>query len=426
MELRPQSVNIFIGQNNSGKGNILDAIEYALKNTPAESKYYYPKADVEVDIDLSEAEAKLLQLKPGTVKVTLKNQERTIEMYGQKLVSNDNGQKFFSKCVKRLDEAAFENSDQIESDYHSLFNFPNSLEKFKQSLRRHFPKISASKNALDLQYDHEGLYEGERRVTIDRLGSGFQRIFVILLYIYHPQYSVVMIDEPEIHLHPAIIKHLYWAIENAQAGQVFFTTHSPLFIRPATLSQVVRVVKKNNTTRAFSMLRTKYDPHRLTQELNADNLEMFFADKVLLVEGVSDRLLFRGLIDRFYEQDKEIKVVQIQGKGNVKIYLDLLETFQIPLAIVLDHDALNNYLVKETLSHMGVEWPSLAGPNLIDFLKRYNIFILQAGDLEDSYPQKYQNQDTKSANALRAASLITSDEYHSGQMQNIRDIINSL
>jgi len=97
---------------------------------------------------------------------------------------------------------------------------------------------------MDIRYQKEGLYEGQRRVTMDYLGSGFGRIFTMLLYIFHPQYTVVIINEPETHLHPALIKKLLWAMENAQAGQIIFTTHSPLFITPATLPHLFRISKE--------------------------------------------------------------------------------------------------------------------------------------------------------------------------------------
>ena len=77
------------------------------------------------------------------------------------------------------------------------------MKLLKKNLKDHFPKIYADQNALDINYDHQGLYEGEKRVTIDRMGSGFRRIFIILLYIFHPQYEIVFINEPENYLHPA-------------------------------------------------------------------------------------------------------------------------------------------------------------------------------------------------------------------------------
>ena len=419
-------INIFIGQNNCGKSNVLDAITYAVTPDLASSKYFYAKTDIELRLHFTEDTVKQHQLPADIGVLQVKGENRELVFANKTLPVNKALLDILTPKVKRLDEEAFQNTAQIEADYHSLFSFPGFLDKFKANLQQHFPKISADKNALDINYEHDGLYEGERRVTIDRLGSGFRRFFTMLLYIFHPEYTVVMIDEPEIHLHPAVIKKVLWAMQNSQAGQVIFTTHSPLFIKPITLPQVVRFIKEKNSTKAFSLTQHNLDVHRLIQELNADNLEMFFADKVLLVEGVSDKLLVRSLIDKFYQGDKDIKVIQTHGKGNVKIYVHLLDIYKIPYTIMLDRDATKTQQLRTLMHHMDINLPPLKDEELIKSLKKYNIYILPNGDLEANYPRRYQNEDSKSLNALRAARQIRQSDFDSKGMTNLKEIINSL
>ncbi|MDP2812120.1 MAG: AAA family ATPase, partial [bacterium] len=273
-------INIFIGQNNSGKSNILDAIEFALGGDLNNEQIYYAQADIEMILSFSDDEVKRHQFPDASGHFIFRDQARKLLFGTKEIPYNKSLAIILSSKLKRLDELSFFDLKQIELDWQSLHKYPASLEKFKNHLKHHFPKISASENALDINYQHDGLYEGDRRVTIDRLGSGFLRIFAILLYIFHPSYSVVMIDEPETHLHPAMIDKLNWAMQNAEAGQVIFTTHSPLFITPVSLPQLFRVTKEANTTKVFSLSKAHYNYQRLVQELNADNLEMFFADEV--------------------------------------------------------------------------------------------------------------------------------------------------
>ena len=49
-------VNIFIGQNNCGKGNILDSIEYAFKYNQNNNFLSYKKTDLEIEINFTEEE----------------------------------------------------------------------------------------------------------------------------------------------------------------------------------------------------------------------------------------------------------------------------------------------------------------------------------------------------------------------------------
>jgi len=426
MVLNLPLATIFIGQNNSGKSNILDAIEFALSDRLSDQSLFYEKADIELMLEFSDDEQIKHQLPDQEGIFVLKQGQRRLIFKQQEIPYNKSLAILLSSKIKRLDEDAFLDFRQIEIDYQNLFKYPANLEKFKEHLRHHFPKIVATANAFDINYQGEGLYEGKRRATIDRLGSGFRRVFTMLLYIFHPSYSVVMINEPEIHLHPAMIDKLLWAMQNSNAGQIIFTTHSPLFITPATLPQVVRVVKEEMSTKAFSMAGSHFDYQRLLQELNSDNLEMFFTDKVVLVEGVSDKLLIRGLIDRFYTGDKDIKVIQTHGKGNIRIYLDLLRIFKIPFAIVMDRDVINTSDLRELIRHLDINLPPLDAKDLIKALKHHNVFILANGDLEANYPRQYQREESKSLNALRAASLITQGEYESKAMFNLKEIIDHL
>ena len=131
------------------------------------------------------------------------------------------------------------------------------------------------------------------------MGEGFKRLFVMLFYIFHPHYRIVLLEEPELHLHPSLIKRFLKILRDEQFNtQIFLTTHSPVFIQPNLIEHIWRVMRddmRNTKVYYLSSSDTHLALDRLTQELNADNTEMFFADKVLLVEGVSDRILMRGL-----------------------------------------------------------------------------------------------------------------------------------
>lgn len=431
MLLNLHKINIIIGQNNSGKSNILDAIQFSLQAQGKDSNIFYEKTDLDLKIAFSPEEQHNWQLPEASGIFSQKNNLRELKFTRQTLPFNSALSKILSPQVKRLDEAAFTNYHQVENDYRSLQNAPGFYMRFQESLKQHFPKILASHNALDINYESDGLYEGDRRVTIDRLGSGFRRIFIMLLYIFHPHYQIVLLDEPETHLHPALQERLLWAMQNSDAGQIIFTTHSPLFVKPMTLPQVLRTVKEADSTKVYGIshagsTHSFYNPQRLLQELNSDNLEMFFADEVIMVEGMSDKLLLRGLIDHFYEGDKDIKVVQTHGKGNMSVYVDLLKMFQIPYRIIMDRDVFHHDDLFELLGHLKIHLPKMSNDQLIQELKKHYVYIFPNGDLEANYPQRYQKDKSKSLNALRAANQISKEDFNSSRMSNLREIIQNL
>jgi predicted ATP-dependent endonuclease of OLD family len=428
LQFEVMPVNILIGQNNCGKSNILYAVDYLFDVQGVSDILAYHKADIEAELEFSQAEQDQWSLPDKQASLSIKNGQRKLSFPKQIVNYQGAWQEILVKRIKHLHYEVFNDFVQLNKDWQSLQRYPEQLTQFKKNLAVHFPKIIAHDNALAISYEQAGLKEGKRKATIDHLGSGFRRIFAILLYMYHPDYDIVIIDEPETHLHPAIIKKLLWAMQNSgDSGQVLFTTHSPLFINSVTLPQVLRVIQDDVSTRAFGLPIKKqhYSYKRLIQELDADNVEMLFADSVVLVEGVSDRILLRGLIDRFYKGSKDIKVVQTHGKGNFNIYLELLSIFQIEYLVVADKDLIQFQLDK-ILNYLDIRPKSWQVLSLIAELKKHRIFIFPQGAIEKHYPKKYQRDDKKPINALYAATAITQNDFDSSMMLPLKEIINSL
>jgi len=67
---------------------------------------------------------------------------------------------------------------------------------------------------------------------------------------------------------------------------------------------------------------------------------LFFADRVLLVEGASERALFNFLLaDAWHDLCQyRICVVDVLGKFNFHRFMSLLKAFQIPYGVILDDD----------------------------------------------------------------------------------------
>ncbi|MDD3284230.1 MAG: AAA family ATPase [Patescibacteria group bacterium] len=419
-------MNTFIGQNNSGKSNILDAIELCIDPTKDNTSLFYDKSNIILNIEFTEFEVKEFLFPSDRANLILKNQKRILSFKKKDIEYDEKISNYLSSKIKRLNENVFLDLDCINEDFKNIFKYKQNFYEFQYNLKKHFPKISTTKNALDINYEHKGIKEGDRDATIDWLGSGFSRVFTILLYIYHPEYNIIMIDEPENHLHPAMIRKLLWAMQNSNSGQILFTTHSPLFITPVSLPQLIKVVKKENITSVLTIKNKNYNLDRLIKELNADNLEMFFSDEVVLVEGVSDKLLFTSLINNFYMGEKDIKVIQTYGKGNAVVYAEVLNIFDIPYVMIFDRDMLQGNYLRDLLNRIDLKLKNVSGDNFIKELKKYRIFVLPNGDLEANYPRKYQKYDSKSENALYASSSITEEDFNSLKMKNLKEIINSL
>lgn len=381
-------LNILIGKNNSGKTNILEAI-LALK-----------------DIDLASG---------GDFTVNGDDQGRPFSVDHGRPTPGISDQAHGH--IGHLQDARFGRDTTSETFFSELLGLyeaiesePEAHELFRRSLQRFFPHLTIRREGSEL------FFIDEEALPIERLGSGFHQIFTILIYLYHPTLDILLIDEPESHLHPSLIERLRQEFV-AAAGrrkQLFISTHSPLFITPRLLPNVFRVTRHDERVEIFPVVRERLDADRLEQEITPDVGEAFFADKVLLLEGVADKLMMRGLLDRFYHGSETIKVIDVGGKDNMTVYRDLCRAFGIRYYILLDADAMKGdklALIRELLTAAGKHHGS--PPEQRQWLKSKRLFVLPHGPLEAHYPRKYQNRDlTKPLAALRASRLMTEAEYH--------------
>lgn len=408
------NLHILIGPNNSGKTNILDAIEFLFSPDLDPSRFYDESADLNITVRLKSKDE---------LKITFKHDRRTYLLNKKNTTGQDKRIQQSQKRIIRVEpEMSLERL--INQDLKTFKKYYNqTYYEFCQTLRDYFDDIEISEKLF-----LENIYTDHRDRPLVRMGQGFRRLFVLLFYIFHPDYDIILIDEPETHLHPTILKKFLRVLKDKKFNnQIFLTTHSPTFVQPVSVEYIWRIARdKSRSTQIYTLSQSDFilNRNRLAQELNSDNTEMFFADKILLVEGVSDRILMRGLIDKFYQGEDDIKVIYAGSKGNIDIYVNLCRAFNIPCAVMMDQDALKGTrpeLIKSILN----KYNKTTYSEQIKILKGKDIFILD-GDLEKSYPKKYQIKDTKPLNALYAAQMITEADLLSTQMKVIKKIIDNL
>ena len=149
-------------------------------------------------------------------------------------------------------------------------------------------------------------FNGTSSHSSDGMGEGITSLFAIVDALYDSKPgNVVVIDEPELSLHPGLQKRLAKLLRRfASDRQIVISTHSPYFIDLQALAvggTLARVISTKNGTRIFELsLESKnaikklsngnlYNPH----VFGLDARELFFQeDRIILTEGQEDVLLF--------------------------------------------------------------------------------------------------------------------------------------
>ena len=197
------------------------------------------------------------------------------------------------------------------------------------------------------------LQKDGRELRIPQASSGEKEIlnFLFGVFAFGVFGGLIIIDEPELHLHPKwqeILRDLFLEMAILTKNQFVISTHSPVFLTPETLSNVRRVSMNTANATKFTQVSTKEIENKraLLHIVNSHNNErMFFADKVVLVEGIKDRLIFETLIHHYRtlaETTEIIEVLEVHGKGNFYNYTEFLKGLEVPVSIIADQDYLAN------------------------------------------------------------------------------------
>lgn len=256
---------------------------------------------------------------------------------------------------------------------------------------------NAMKNQYDLRLQKEG-----SSFRIGAASSGERELLTYLFAIYalNVRDALIVVDEPELHLHPRwqrTLLSLFETLAKDTGNQFIMATHSPVFVSPASIQYVSRVYSDHQRSRIVRLGDSGLpEPKHLFGIVNSQNNErVFFADLVILVEGLSDRIFFEALL-RHFQLDEGTgavyEVVSVGGKMLFPQYEKLLAACNVPYVVIADLDYVRQVGSEPlkslfTLSASGVssviaDPGSIDGHNLVarldDAVNTGNIADLQA------------------------------------------------
>jgi putative ATP-dependent endonuclease of OLD family len=199
---------------------------------------------------------------------------------------------------------------------------------------------------------------------IEQNGMGFNNLIYMAVVLSEmikdptAAYRGLIVEEPEAHLHPqlqSVLLEYLQGIQSEEGGgavQVFVTSHSPNFSSIANLDSVLCLVDSGDEVKALCPRDIKFDPNvnlhlkkrqKLERYLDVTRAELFFARRVIFVEGAAELMLISVLAKQLgaeYDLRKHaISLISVEGL-NFDSFLPLFgETaLQIPVSAVTDAD----------------------------------------------------------------------------------------
>lgn len=268
----------------------------------------------------------------------------------------------------------------------------------KNLLSHYFEDDNLEEKEININYFGQGL-QRHLIYTLIKLSSKYEVRKKVKKKEWSPDLVVLLFEEPEAFLHPSQQEIMHLSLQTLSAEQeeqVIISTHSPHFVskqindisgiirlhKNAAASQVFQILDSqfnslldeniglyrkfcdilNNSSadeRLKAAIRNKHlgdgtpeETIKLEEEsikyflwLNPDKSSLFFAEHVIICEGLSDKVFFDSMLDDHCEnlRNKHVYVLESGGKFNIHRYMSLLKMLNIPHSVIFDHDSDLSY-----------------------------------------------------------------------------------
>lgn len=290
-------------------------------------------------------------------------------------------------------------------------------------------------------------------------GEGRKKLLVYSIYdilsdeTSERKINLFLIEEHENHLHKSLQIALSQILFNDEKyTYLFVTTHSPFVLYEMDGVNLIRIFNQEKTFSKSVFYKVPGDFEKNRKMLNVCLSEAIFANKVLLVEGPSEFILFSkvlSVIHPYYESDG-IYILQVNGVGfeKYRLILNELEIFTViktdndlksvrssHMFSVLGFSRCNNIIGKKILPEAKIHANDINAKRdlynnnikiLNDVRKNYHIFLSKVdleNDLDEVMHQRLSNildennpveylQKSKHYNMVELVEKLTDDDCY--------------
>lgn len=263
--------------------------------------------------------------------------------------------------------------EQIKHSFEETAEFSSFFEQFSSALQGAVKGFVHSLAVDFSAYDPNNyakslrIYakEGDNIRSFEEFGTGEQQVLLMAfvkayMEVFTSESFVLIIEEPEAHLHPLAQKWLKeYVIDMCASGiQVVLSTHSTDFIDAEYLDGLVRIYKECGVTKAIQLSKEqlcsfcvqsgvpadKTSPETIIDFYNtklfSDQLKGMFAETIVLVEGATEFFALPMYLKRigYSLAEHGVEIVDCRGKDSIPLFWRLFKAYGYNCYFIFDGD----------------------------------------------------------------------------------------
>ena len=337
-------ITLIVGPNNTGKTSVIEALLFNEKKRFKESERHSNSPNIIIKTDTG-ATRTFTNINNGS---QVKKTDALDPTIGFEVIQSrrywnyiSNGSRTTNQFLNESRELDVRNAGNL--DMTGLLKEINKHEEQKNKFNSLIKNIMP--NFTDWTIDTHESGDYVKYITANTghqasfLGDGYMSIFRICAHLVSDDKNrVLIIDEPELSLHPTAQKALSSMLsEAAKEKQIIICTHSPYYVNWMDFIKGAKFIRLNkindlkctvsildNTKNYVKFIKKSLAEWQRPQLLDIVAKEILFSEKILFVEGQEDMgLIKKWAINNDKNLNFDIFGYGVGGYSNMKLFLEM-------------------------------------------------------------------------------------------------------
>ena len=194
---------------------------------------------------------------------------------------------------------------------------------------------------------------------------GLKEIISLLTFLYDDNNECLILDEPELHLHPQFqsfflneLRKVAGNPREIKGKKLFFIiTHSPYFLDIRSIEDIKNILVCHNhemptyIPEDFLGEQDLYILKKFLPRFNTHHKQFFFSPNPVFVEGYTDQQIISLLFEKIELNiaASGSSIIDVGGKDELAVFSKLCDALKIRSRIIADYDALFRGKLREVI-----------------------------------------------------------------------------